>query len=85
MLSAFVILLSSHHFEAIKIYVFNFASIKIHMERAKSLVRNKYSILQSTLILDYLIKRDKNFCTIDKMASVCAALCNLCPSVIPFE
>ena len=61
------------------------ASLRIHVERVISLVRNKYSILQSTLPLDYLIKRDKNFCTIDKIASVCAALCNLCPSVIPFE
>jgi len=61
------------------------ASIRIHVERVISLVRNKYIILQLTLPLDYLIKRDKNFCTIDKIASVCAALCNLCPSVIPFE
>ena len=55
------------------------ASIRLHVERGISLVRNKYNILQSRLPLDYVIKRDKN----DKIASVCAALCNLYPSVIP--
>ncbi len=61
------------------------ASVRIHVERVISLVRNKYSILQSKLPLHYLIKRDKDACIIDKIVTIFAALCNLCPSVIPFE
>ena len=62
------------------------ASVRIHVERVIGNVRNKYSILQGILPLDYLIKKDENdFSTIDKIVCVACGLTNLCDSVIPFE
>ena len=62
------------------------ASVRIHVERVIGNVRNKYSILQGILPLDYLIKKDENdFSTIDKIVCVSCGLTNLCDSVIPFE
>ena len=58
------------------------ACSRIHVERVIGLLRNKYTILQSTLPLDYLIKKDEEYCTLDKIAVVCSALCNLCPTII---
>ena len=55
------------------------------MERVIGNLRNKYKILQSTLPLDYLIVKDNEHTTIDKIAVVCWALTNLCDSVVPFE
>ena len=40
------------------------ASVRIHVER---LVRNKYTILQSILPLDFLITKDCGYTTIDKI------------------
>ena len=59
---------------------------RLQVERVIVIVRNKYSLLQGTFPLDFLMKKDdSNCCTIDK--SVCAAcgLVNLGDSVIPFE
>ena len=62
------------------------ASVRIHVERVIGNVRNKYSILQSILPLDYLMKKDgNNFSTIDKMVLTCCGLVNLCDGIIPFE
>ena len=61
------------------------ASVRIHVERVIGNLRNKYKILQSTLPLDYLIVKDNEHTTIDKIAVVCCALTNLCDSVVPFE
>ena len=58
------------------------ACARIHVERVIGLLRNKYTILQSTLPLDYLMKKDEECCTLDKIAVVCSALCNLCPTII---
>ena len=61
------------------------ASVRIHVERVIGLVRNKYTILQSILPLDYLIRKDGGYTTIDKIVTVCSALCNICNSVVPIE
>ena len=61
------------------------ASVRIYVERVIGSLRNKYKILQSTLPLDYLIIKDNEHTTIDKIAVVCCALTNLCDSVVPFE
>ena len=61
------------------------ANVRIHVERVIGLVRNKYSILQSILPLDYLITKESGYTTIDKIVTVCSALCNICNSVVPIE
>ena len=62
------------------------ASVRVHVERVIGLLRKKYTILQSILPLDYLMKKDGiNLITIDKIAVICNALTNMCDSVIPVE
>ena len=61
------------------------ANVRIHVERVIGNVRQKYSILQSTLPIQYVIKRSGCCPTIDSIISVCCALCNVCESVIPFD
>ena len=55
---------------------------RIHVEKVIGLLRNKYTILQLTLPLDYLMKTSNEYCTLDKIAVVCSALCNMCPSIV---
>lgn len=57
---------------------------RIHVERVIGLVRNKFTILQGTLPVDYLLS-DGNVPTVDKIVSVCCALTNMCKSVVPFD
>ena len=48
------------------------ASVRVHVERVIGLSRKKYTILQSILPLDYLMKKDGiNLTTIDKIAVIC--------------
>ena len=61
------------------------AAIRIHVERVICLLRNKYSILQMSLPVDYVMKVSNGYCTIDKIVTVCCALCNLCPTVVPSD
>ena len=63
------------------------ANVLIHVERVIGLLRQKYTILQSTLPLDYLTcsKNTANCPLIVRIIRVCSALTNLCPSVVPFE
>ena len=59
------------------------SKVKIHIERVIGLLKNKYTILQSTLPVSTLKCNDgKETSLIDKIVTVCAALVNLCPSVI---
>ena len=63
------------------------ANVRIHVERVIGLLRQKYSILQGILPMDYLTCSEKSgkIPLIDRMIRVCAALTNLSPSVVPFE
>ena len=62
------------------------ASVRVHVESVIGLLRNKYTILQGILPLDYLMKIDElKLSTIDKIIVVCSALTNICDSVIPIE
>ncbi|XP_065892096.1 uncharacterized protein [Dysidea avara] len=56
--------------------------VRIHVERAIGRLKN-FRILQSTLPIT-LVKSttDEEFCTIDKILFVCAALCNLQPPLV---
>lgn len=64
------------------------ANVRIHVERVIGCLRQKYTILQSTLPVDYMSKGDDSgvlLTTLDKMVSVCCGLTNLCQSVVPFQ
>ena len=62
------------------------ANVRIHVERVIGSVRQKYSILQSTLPIDFVIKRVGEECPlIDRIVRVSCALNNICDSVIPFD
>lgn len=61
------------------------AHSRIHVERVIGLVRNKYTILQSTIPIDYLHCNKDTVPTIDKIATVCCGLSNMCDSVVPFD
>ena len=66
------------------------AHVCIHVERVIGLLRQKYTILQSILPIDYLMcnsNKDggQNIPLIDRILRVCSALVNLCPPIIPFD
>jgi len=64
----------------------NIANVRIHVERVIGCVRQKYSILRSTLPIDFVTKRvHEEVPIIDHIVRVCCALNNLCDSVVPFE
>ena len=60
--------------------------VRIHVERVIGVLKQKFTILQNVLPVQYC---DKSSCggsdltVIDKIVSVCCALVNLCPSVVP--
>ena len=61
-------------------------NVLVHVERAIGNVRQKYSILQGTLPIDYVVKRGGEECPlIELIVRVCCALCNLCDSVVLFD
>ena len=57
--------------------------VRIHVERVIGLLKQKYTILEGPLPL-ILIKHksDGEYATVDKLVHVCAALTNLCDSVV---
>ena len=62
------------------------ANIRIHVERVIGSVRQKYSILQSTLPIDFVIKCVGEECPlIDRIVKVSCALNNICDCVTPFD
>ncbi|XP_051803284.1 COMM domain-containing protein 2 isoform X2 [Acanthochromis polyacanthus] len=61
------------------------AHVRIHVERVIGCVRQKYTILEGVLPIDFLMCKDSDgYCTIDKIGLVCA-LVNLCPSVVDYD
>jgi len=62
------------------------AHVRIHVERVIGVVRQKYIILQSTLPINMIMcDNDENISTIDKIVTICCALCNHCESVVSFN
>ena len=63
------------------------ASVRIHIERVIGLLRNRYTILKGTIPLRTVnsIKAEASSSTLascDKIVNVCAALTNLCDSIV---
>ena len=62
------------------------ANVRIHVERVIGSLRQKYTILNSTLPILFLITSENNpIPIIDKIVRVCSALINCCKSVVSFE
>ena len=66
------------------------ARVRIHVERVIGLLQRKFTILQSTLLIDYLVCNpdepvDSNIPKIDRIIRVCSALINFCPRIVPFD
>ena len=59
--------------------------VRIHVERVIGMLRQKYTILESTLPIALLSSKNNSTSLIDKIVTVCAALCNCCDSIIPFD
>ena len=55
----------------------------IHVERVIGLIRQKYKILESTLPINMLAcNQTETVSCIDKIVTICSALCNCCNSVV---
>ena len=62
------------------------AQVRIHVERVIGSVHQKYCILGGILPIEFLSCKDSDgYCTIDKIALVCCALVNLCPTIVDFD
>ena len=58
----------------------------VHVERVIGLLRHKFTILESTLPINIIMCTHEDDCSmIDKIVTVCSALCNCCESVVPFD
>lgn len=60
------------------------ANLSIHVERVIGSLRQKYTILNSTIPISMLTKYQNftDILVIDQIITVCAALTNLCPSLV---
>ena len=62
------------------------AHLRIHRVRVIGVVRQKYTILQGPIPVDYLMSTNsKTVTTIDKVVFICYALPILCESVVPLQ
>ncbi len=59
--------------------------VRIHVERVIGVLRQKYTILQSTIPINMIMCDEiTETSLIDKIFVVCSAMCNCCESVVPF-
>lgn len=63
----------------------NIANVRIHVERVIGNVRKKYSILNATQPIDFVISEGTEQTMLDKIVHVSFALNNICDSVVPFD
>ena len=57
--------------------------VRIHVERVIGLLKQKYTVLEGPLPVNLIKhKSDGEYATVDKLVHVCAALTNLCDSVV---
>jgi len=60
--------------------------VRMHVEHAIGMVRQKYTILQSTLPINMIMcSKDEKDSAIDKIVTVCCALCNHRESFVSFN
>ena len=60
--------------------------VRIHVERIIGVVRQKFTILKSTLPINLIMcTPQEDISVIDKVVTICCALCNCCDSVVLME
>ena len=60
------------------------SNVRIHVERVIGSVRQKYTVLESTIPITLLMKNHpEDIPTLDKVVVVACALTNLCPPIVP--
>jgi hypothetical protein len=59
------------------------SNVRIHIERVIGVLKNRYTILHGTLPIALVKRSDDVVPTIDKIMTVCCALCNLGETVVP--
>ena len=61
------------------------ANLRIHIERVIGATRQRFSILSSTLPIQYMKSTTHDdIPVVDKIVRICSALNNLCVSAVPF-
>ena len=61
-------------------------SVRIHVERVIGLVVRKFRVFDGEIPLEFLkLKQGETTPTVDKIVTVCCALSNMCPPIVPFE
>ena len=60
------------------------ANLRIHIERVIGATRQRFSILSSTLPIQYMKGSCDDIPVVDKIVRICSALNNLCVSAVPF-
>ena len=60
------------------------ANLRIHIERVIGATRQRFSILSSTLPIQYMKSSCDDIPVVDKIIRICSALNNLCVSTVPF-
>ena len=59
------------------------ANVRIHVEQVIGAVRQKYTMLESTIPINLVMKREgKEHPALDKIVLVACALTNICPSIV---
>ena len=61
------------------------ANVRIHVERVIGNIWQKYTLLNSTVPIDFVKSVSVANTTLDKIVVVACALINLCESVVPFD
>jgi hypothetical protein len=62
------------------------SNVRIHVERVIGSVKQKYTILQSTLPIDFVaLRQEESLPIINRIVRVCCSLNNICKSVVPFS
>ena len=59
--------------------------VRVHVERVIGQLKKKYTLLQGVIPITLLKNKANGICTLDCIITVCSALCNMCPSVVPFD
>ena len=64
--------------------------VRIHVERVIGVVRQKYTILQSTLPINFIMCSETEEISaidkvVDKVVTICCVLCNCCKSAVSYE
>lgn len=59
------------------------AHVRIHVERTIGLIKNKFKIFKGPLPITMLKQGNAQICLLDKIVTVCSALINILPPIIP--